>query len=130
MRKFKLIKSYPNSPKLGTIVDWEGDEPIEFNIFNYPEFWEEIIEYTPYVVHRLGENIQGVTRLTDNVYFNKGMRIKMPNYDGIGFIYGFKLIDGKLKIDHTFSYLMDKAGIKDHLGSLRPCLYTKEDLNK
>lgn len=55
MRKFKLIKEYPNSPKIGTILnsdtiytkdkivlDWKGTsiDPKE-----YPEFWQEIKEY-------------------------------------------------------------------------------------
>lgn len=54
MRKFKLIKEYPGSPKLGTEVSnignnineyyynglWVGSYPDK-----YPEFWEEIIEY-------------------------------------------------------------------------------------
>jgi len=55
--KFKLIREYPGSPKIGTIAtyrnnhgDYIPDDPyhqpiphtkVEF----YPEFWEEIIEY-------------------------------------------------------------------------------------
>lgn len=59
MRKFKLIKEYPGSPKLGSVVE-ESDsfsgykfEDIENSIFfitpkryveNNPEYWEEIFE--------------------------------------------------------------------------------------
>jgi len=45
MRKFKLIKEYPGSPKLGTIHsdenkyrEWQGYDDYE----KYTEFWEEI----------------------------------------------------------------------------------------
>jgi hypothetical protein len=51
MRKYKLIKEYPSSPKLGTIVnDVKTTFGISFYencqgfIGNYPEYWEEIIE--------------------------------------------------------------------------------------
>lgn len=40
MRKFKLIKEYPNSPKLGTISSMILSDSIE----SYPEYWEEIKE--------------------------------------------------------------------------------------
>ena len=39
MRKIKLIKTYPGSPKLGTINTYA---PIFCD--DYPEFWEEVIE--------------------------------------------------------------------------------------
>lgn len=46
MDKYKLIKEYPGSPKLGLIIDnyvyTKGAETI--NIKNEKEFWEEIIE--------------------------------------------------------------------------------------
>jgi len=59
MKKYKLIKEYPGSPKLGTIV--EKDERCGSHIYKYresnsnfgvlkyhvednPEYWEEVIE--------------------------------------------------------------------------------------
>ena len=59
MRKFRLIREYPGSPKLGTIV--EKDERYGSHIYKYkesnsnfgvlkyhvegnPEYWEEVIE--------------------------------------------------------------------------------------
>lgn len=59
MRKFRLIREYPGSPKLGTIV--EKDERCGSHIYKYresnsnfgvlkyhvegnPEYWEEVIE--------------------------------------------------------------------------------------
>lgn len=52
-RTFKLIKEYPNSPKLGTIVShcrfgccYHNDEIELFDdeVEDFPEFWEEIKE--------------------------------------------------------------------------------------
>lgn len=59
MRKFKLIKEYPGSPKLGAIVDMDVDE-ISYLIVDideeqnsdctdlslHPEYWEEIKLFT------------------------------------------------------------------------------------
>ncbi len=41
MKKYKLIKEFPGSPKLGTIntndqLSWKGED--------YPEFWEKVVE--------------------------------------------------------------------------------------
>lgn len=38
MKKYKLIKKYPGSPELGTIIETR-------EVLDYPEFWEEIVEY-------------------------------------------------------------------------------------
>ena len=55
MKKFKLIKQYPGSPKLGTTVTktcgWytEGPGSTTYDqhlIENNPEFWEEVVEST------------------------------------------------------------------------------------
>lgn len=58
-KKFKLIKKYPGSPKLGTIISQLGTSQFyedknnsaimkqcfDYKIFSkYPEFWEEIVE--------------------------------------------------------------------------------------
>lgn len=58
MRKFKLIKEYPGSPKLNTVFDYWTDG-ISEQVYNksnnpsfisletikkYPEFWEEVVE--------------------------------------------------------------------------------------
>lgn len=145
MKKYKLLRAYPGLPK-----DWEvgmevglGDRVYAYSPCNvkyseiwvdnphvedYPEYWQEIIEQTPYRSSCIGKEIIGVTRLSDGVYFNKGMCIKMPDDGSLGFIYKFEEKNGRLIIDHTFSFLMNEAGYKDHLAHLRPCIYTKEDL--
>ncbi len=64
MKQYKLIKKYPNSPKLGTIASTDKDENIDYfnftngwipksgylsyqEIENYPEYWEEVITLNP-----------------------------------------------------------------------------------
>ena len=55
MKKFKLIKAYPLSPPIGTIVIFEGNRKytVHINIkdklfigdcINYPDFWEDITQ--------------------------------------------------------------------------------------
>lgn len=44
MKKYKLIKEYPGSPKLGHI--WEMYDNYKGDYHKQPEFWEEIIEPT------------------------------------------------------------------------------------
>jgi hypothetical protein len=145
---YKLKQWYPSLP-----IDWEEDMILGIGdrgygnyspcsakytdyyicaeiVENNPKFFKEIIEYCPYQLHYIGDKITGVTRLTDNIYFSRGLRIKRPNSDDLGFIYDFKIINNVLHIEHTFSYLMNKEGYVDHLKHLRPCIYTKEDLIK
>jgi hypothetical protein len=59
-RKYKLIKKYPSSPKLGAIVEkkgnsiyfpetketWSSSNPNYFDVMvtNQPEFWEKVVE--------------------------------------------------------------------------------------
>ena len=52
MKKYKLIKEYPGSPKLNSIWEYEGNVWSDCNHFtspiinpeNYPEFWEKVVE--------------------------------------------------------------------------------------
>jgi hypothetical protein len=49
MRKFKLIKEYPNSPKLGKICKVPehtraDNEELYYHITKSPEYWQEVIE--------------------------------------------------------------------------------------
>lgn len=56
MRKFKLVKTYPNSPKLGTEVETNEynyvmfkpntDEFMGIYPDKYPEYWQEVVENT------------------------------------------------------------------------------------
>lgn len=68
MRKFKLIKKYPGSPKLGTVLTpkvdkgngntnnfyWEGSW---FNPNEFTEYWEEVIEPTFQIMSFTATNV-------------------------------------------------------------------------
>jgi hypothetical protein len=86
MRKFKLIKQYPASPKLGFIVferhcgmyhnietgNMYGSQIIE----NQPEYWEEVIEndYEILISRVVPQEILSVKRLSDGEVFTVGDR--------------------------------------------------------
>lgn len=78
LRKFKLIKEYPRSPKLGHVIQfsyindyvctrsWDGVTLIYIKeIINYKEYWEEIIE-KDYEILTYKGNL-----LTNQGYFKK-----------------------------------------------------------
>lgn len=84
MRKFKLIKKFPKSPEIGTVVSkWRFSDPHpelyadEKNIFffkaedieNYPEFWEEIKEllFTTYDGVEIFEQVRLWTVIKDSL---------------------------------------------------------------
>ena len=56
MRKFKLIKEYPGSPKLGTINGGTMNTLSLAIVDNQPEFWEEIIEKDYEVLSLIGKS--------------------------------------------------------------------------
>ena len=133
---------------LGTVLEWnesencyKGEKSIWVSPYKYltftkgtveqsTEWFKEVKEQTPFNLNYCGDEIIGVTRLSDGVFFKIGMYVKMPNHDGLGSIYEFKYENDELIIEHTFSFLMNEAGYYDHLKHLRPCLFTKEDLKK
>lgn len=60
MSRYKLIKTYPFSPELGTIVDVESDDG---DIKKYPEFWqkcEDLLENQVYQAIFDCVDIQGI----------------------------------------------------------------------
>lgn len=91
MRKFKLIKKFPKSPEIGTVVSkWRisGPHPElyadEKNIFyfkagdveNYPEFWEEVFVFNnipwrlvSYKYDDSGTYVSGIPLLHESVKF-------------------------------------------------------------
>lgn len=80
-KKFSLIKCYPGSPELGTIVvlndmnlyesfGWYVDFK-KSSIENHPEFWEKIVEEYE-VVASYNNKITSVKRLSDNEIFKIG----------------------------------------------------------
>lgn len=126
--KYKLIKRYPGSPTLNTIID---DEHIS-NMHLWSEFWQLIPEECAKfeITNKINGKIVGIKRIDDGVYFGVGSQIKISGQSTVGCIYGFDLIDGKLKIDHTFSYILNCNRKYDHLKYIHPCIYTQEDMDK
>lgn len=106
MKKFKLIKEYPGSPKLNTIVDLErsvNGQIVQgkwcYDIDKTPEFWEEVVEkdyeivsliegkliypcdkyskdYINQLFNTLGVSIHSVKRLSDGEVFTVGDSIE------------------------------------------------------
>jgi len=150
MKRYKLIKEYPGSPKLGTIK--ESSSP-EFT--GFPEFWEKVVEkdyeilsfyFHGGIYKKTGETekhyltgkienifridktkdgiltdgnlenkkfdknfyIYSVKRLSDGEIFTVGDTIETCISDSCCFIYSFNVIENKLVIDHTHSYLLNK----------------------
>lgn len=120
MKKYVLIKEYPGSPKLGTIINDEiTTYGISFSknnlsfIKKYPEFWQpvvekdyEILEYISKLKNCIIEpknplfnngdwDIHSVRRLSDSEIFTIGDKI-FPNNK----IYKFELKNNILKIWH------------------------------
>ena len=95
MKKYKLIKTFPGSPKLGTIekpvgtIHQMSNGLYGYNISNNPEFWEEVIKKdyeiqcwsNPYNRHehslkdRGGWDINSVKRLSDGEVFTVGNKV-------------------------------------------------------
>jgi len=44
LKKYRLIREYPGSPDLGTIISFEKEINVSPDVTWYPEFWEEVIE--------------------------------------------------------------------------------------
>jgi len=113
MKKYKLIKIYPGSPKLGTIRkvpdSFRADNnELWYHITKYPEFWEKVVEKN-YL-------ITGYYKKPNNIHinpagnFSKGFKEEYDIYqikrlsDAEIFTIGDKIKDGNIitKIDRFF----------------------------
>jgi hypothetical protein len=106
MKKYKLIKEYPGSLKLGSIATTKGGDDLwkgSTYYDKYPEFWEELIEkdykILSYVakdnpnnittkrrgahLHEEYWKINSVKRLSDGEVFTVGDRAKVYEYGSI-----------------------------------------------
>lgn len=108
MKKYKLIKEYPDSPELGTIVNENGQLVstggyYSYSTIGYPEFWQEVIEkdyeilsykhndgrisistthsetYNMSLLATQGVTIYSVKRLSDGEIFTIGDEVKHRN---------------------------------------------------
>lgn len=74
--KYKLIKEYPGSPEIGTIVDlgscadnscyWDG---INFSPIKYPEFWAKVVERNYEILEKF-QTLNGAKYIYGNDHFN------------------------------------------------------------
>jgi hypothetical protein len=77
MKKYKLIKEYPQSPPLNTILDErplggyythkDGWWVLDYEVEQHPEFWQELVE-KEYKILKFRNRITGGTRETSTWY--------------------------------------------------------------
>lgn len=109
MEKYKLIKKYPNSPKLGTIIDRESEEfnhvmnyDVEMDdVRKYPEYWQKVVEKDYEIYSYRGLYTQSIYRLhTSGMYVNENgvsMDFKQKNWKQAYSIHSLKrLSDGEV----------------------------------
>jgi len=146
MKKFKLIKTYPGSPELGTVIIEstvftssvgnsitympKGDSSFRIKYpMTYPEFWEEVVEKDYEILEiRFSNNLQKVIwqvkRLSDNEVFT----VKDELYCAIGkyTIHNIFIdpIDNRIKIS-PFE-ILGTIDLSNLLKSKKP-LFTTED---
>ena len=72
MKKYKLIKEYPGSPKVGDIVKGYGRD-------SWSEYWEEVVEKDYQILKScpIEGTIYSVERLSDGEVFTLGDKIKV-----------------------------------------------------
>lgn len=150
MKCYKLIREYPGSPKLGTIVKVESDGYIHWNVNSnnnnptnyihsssmkqYEEFWEEIIE-KDYEILSLKNNDYQDTFVTD---FSKFTSERALFYEKYLSIYSVKrLSDGEIftvgdlvnnkKLEKITLAINEKNDIVLHLENLHRAVYLLKD---
>lgn len=103
MKTYKLIKEYPGSPELGTIVNrkcttdiWKGTTYYE----TYPEFWQEVIEkdYEILISRVVPKKILSVKRLSDGEVFTVGDKVKVTDFGSIKNIDGITYENGNTSL--------------------------------
>jgi len=147
MKKYKLIKEYPGSPKLGYIAQED-----EFTFMKeFTEYWEEVVEkdyeilevslarsekhiirkidfndsesYIESLINCHGNSIHSIKRLSDGEVFTVGdvvNNISEPN------IFKGKISEFKLK-DSTLRVYYDGKDLLKHIELSKKPLFTTED---
>lgn len=120
IKKYKLIKCYPKSPKLGTIMEFgKGRGDTEQWIKDYPneakEFWEEVVTFT---------SEDGVEILFGrSVYW-------VINYESAGWDYAYRLTFEKahLSLDfvNTYKIFSTKQAALNYVSNSK--VYTKQQM--
>jgi len=88
MKKYKLIKEYPGSPKVGDIVKGYGRD-------SWSEYWEEVVEkdYEILKTCPIEGTIYSVKRLSDGEVFTVGDKIKVCQHGSTNTITEIGLYD-------------------------------------
>lgn len=144
--KYRLIKTYPNSPELGAEAKFEKNAEISYDINsgiqylsiikNYPEYWEKVAEKDYEILcysrafnrysHSLTKrdeswDIHMIKRLSDGVIFSIGDKIDGYSYTN-RVILNIELANKKLLFRQCLGYSM----LEDIKHSKQP-LFTTED---
>lgn len=91
MNTYKLVKTYPGAPKLGTVAfqskadgvlhyqDYSGNQYSTHTVEDFPEFWEKV--NTKFLVEELADDgsIKKIKRLADGVRFAVGDYVRNKN---------------------------------------------------
>jgi len=95
MKKYKLIKEYPASDSLGTIITGSKEtmysKGLGFRHYDWahvethPEYWEEVLEkeYEVLIAKVVPYTILSVKRLSDGEIFTVGDRVRVDGYGSV-----------------------------------------------
>ena len=104
MKKYKLIKEYPSSDSLGTIITGSKEtmysKGLGFRNYDWahvethPEYWEEVVEkdYEVLIAKVVPYTILSVKRLSDGEVFTVGDRAKVYEYGSVKTIDSMTLV--------------------------------------
>jgi hypothetical protein len=110
MKKYRLIKEYPGSPGLNTIVEKiknsgssfykienANTAVLDYHVEDSPEFWEEIVEkdYEILKTCPIEGTTYSVKRLSDGEVFTVGDKVKVYEYGSIKTITEIVVNDSK-----------------------------------
>lgn len=148
MKKYKLIREYPKSPKLGN-EKYDNWENTINSLANYPEFWEEIIEKNYKILELYNKEDDAYCFLRkDNTYcykqFNKNgstleeclkedwiiykvKNLKNNEIFKINDITDFGKIKGFEVKKNQIIVLFNRKGNWQFLSSIKKYLFTTED---
>jgi hypothetical protein len=118
MKKYKLIKEYPGSPKLGTEVEKESNNKFSYfyrsgdkricvyneHIENQPEYWEEV---------------RNICFVVSEIDYNQG------NYTYFQAWTVYKIYEDN-KRDSVLNYFITEEGAENFVLNNKPCLSYNE----
>jgi hypothetical protein len=155
--KYRLIKTYPGSPELNTICEYNNNPWSDSNSFtnpvlkpkDYPEFWELVVEKNYEILSVITSNnkfiekvynqnatikpfwkIHSIKRLSDGEIFTVGDKLDCKGW--FGNITRFVIINNELKIfqqQHINSSKYKPLLIQELIKFKQPLFTTEDDVN-